>query len=253
MKTSVFYMAGQDNALDYAKAELVRNGILFSENPNAVTHLLLGAPAFSADGRIKGGGYLSDLLPLFHKDIHILGGNLSCPALKNYHTTDFLKDPIYLAENADITAHCAIKVALRTLPCTWKGCPVLVIGWGRIGKCLARLLRNLDARVSVALRNPADRSILETLGYDTLDSTDLGYELGRYRVIFNTVPSMVISEETATHCRADCLKIELASQSGIAGEDVVSARGLPCKEAPETSGALIAKSVLRRYQEGAGT
>ena len=60
----------------------------------------------------------------------------------------------------------------------------------------------------------------------------------------------MITEEALPYCQKDCIKIELASQPGIAGNDVINARGLPNLEAPETSGELIARTVLRRYQEG---
>jgi dipicolinate synthase subunit A len=66
-----------------------------------------------------------------------------------------------------------------------------------------------------------------------------------YRVIFNTVPSPVITEDESAQCRSDCLKIDLASEVGIAGDDVLWARGLPGKDAPESSGKLIAKTILR--------
>ena len=39
--------------------------------------------------------------------------------------------------------------------------------------------------------------------------------------------------------------IDLASKLGIEAEDVIWARGLPGKDAPETSGDLIARTVIR--------
>ena len=43
-------------------------------------------------------------------------------------------------------------------------CKVLVIGWGRIGKCLAALLKGLEADVTVVARKETDRAILHALG-----------------------------------------------------------------------------------------
>jgi hypothetical protein len=56
---------------------------------------------------------------------------------------------------------------------------------------------------------------------------------------------MVLSE-----CPGKALKIDLASQPGIGGNDVIWARGLPGKNAPESSGKLIAQTVLRKLEEG---
>lgn len=246
MKVPVFYPAGHTEALGYAVLELKRKGCIFTDRPDrSVTHLLLPAPAFDSDGSLKGGGILHDILKPLSPEVTVLGGNLMHPALEGYKTADLLRDPLYLAENADITAHCALKLAMSKLPVTLRGCHVLVIGWGRIGKCLARLLKQLGAIVTVAARKEADRAMLLALGYDIEDTTGLSYTLLRYRVIFNTAPFMVLPKEAMQYCREDCLKIDLASAQGMEAEDVIWARGLPNKDAPESSGALIARSVLR--------
>lgn len=246
MNGHVFYIAGHTNALGYAAAALRSKGCVFAEQPDhTVTHLLLGVPSFEADGTLKGGGDLQSVLNHLTKDVTVLGGNLQQPILADYKTIDLLKDPLYLANNADITAHCAVKLAMANLPVTFHGCHVLVVGWGRIGKCLASLLKQMGAYVTVAVRKEDDRAILSALGYNTEDIRALGYGLLRYRVIFNTVPVMILPKESLEYCSPQCLKIDLASASGMEASDVIWARGLPNKDAPESSGVLIARTVLR--------
>ena len=251
MNGSVYYPAGHTKALEHAVYTLHRHGCCIASKPDGrVTHLLLDVPAFSTDGSLRGGGNIENVLASLDTNVIIVGGNLQHPALSDRKALDLLQDPSYLSENADITAHCALKVALSQLPVTLKGCQVLVIGWGRIGKCLAALLRRLGAIVTVASRKESDRAMLRTLGYDTEDSNNLNYGLVRYRVIFNTAPTMVITENALEFCQSNCLKIDLASEKGIAGNDVIWARGLPGKDAPETSGELIARSILQLRQKG---
>lgn len=246
MNGHIFYTAGHTDALDCAVTELKRKGCIFATQPDkTVTHLLLGVPSFDADGSLKGGGRLSDILPSLSKDVTILGGNLNRAVPEGYKAVDLLRDPLYLAENAQITAHCAVKLAMTHLPVTLQGCPVLVVGWGRIGKCLAELLKRIGAIVTVAARKETDRAILSALGYETEDIHTLGYGLLRHRVIFNTVPIMVLPKEAMQYCAPDCLKIDLASAMGMDAPDVIWARGLPNKDAPESSGRLIARTVLR--------
>jgi hypothetical protein len=55
---------------------------------------------------------------------------------------------------------------------------------------------------------------------------------------------MILPNSKNVHYRPDCLKIDLASKPGIAGSDVIIARGLPGKMAPESAGHLIAKTIL---------
>lgn len=235
MDTVTVCTAGSTAALGYARQWLMNIGCRFGE---AATHLLLPVPSFEPDGSIKGGGDLSELLSRLNKDVVIMGGGLDRPELKEYTCIDFLKDPMYTAQNAKITAHCALRLAMQILPATLDGQKALVIGWGRIGKCLAQLLKNIGARVTVAARKESDRVMLKALGYSALDTAEL--DTTPYRLIFNTVPQMICPD-----CPGKGLKIDLASKLGLGGDDVLWARGLPGKDAPESSGKLIAQTAYR--------
>ena len=238
MHDCIIYTAGYSPAMSYCIQALKQEGFtLLSEPSQQVTHLLLPVPSFAPDGGIIGGGNLSTLLTLLPKNIVVIGGNLDRPELDYYTTVDILQDPYYLALNARITAHCALELALNQLPVILEECPALVIGWGRIGKCLANLLQKLGAKVSVCARKETDRSLLMALGYDAPELQQVN--LAEYRVIFNTVPTMLFPV-----CPGNGLKIDLASRLGLGSEDVIWARGLPGKDAPESSGILLAKTLV---------
>lgn len=243
------YSAGNTPALRFACRNLSQRGfeITFQSAPD-VTHLLLPSPSFEADGRIRGGGIPEHILADLPEQLTVIGGNLRHPALHGYPTLDLLQDLQFTAENAAITADCAIRVAREHLPTVWCRCPVLIIGWGRIGKCLASQLKALGADVSVAARKDKDLAMLHALGYRTENSLALGYSLSRYRIIFNTVPSAVLSSKQCKLCDPECIKIELASTPGMDDPAVIPALGLPGKYAPESSGRLIAKTVVRLLQ-----
>lgn len=237
MKESVFYCAGSAPALERATAHLQASGVPFADCPRSdVTHLLLPVPTFAPDQTLRGGGAVEELLRVLPKNITVIGGNLSHPALDSYSRMDLLQDPEYLAENAQITARCALTLIASSLPCTLKDCPVLVIGWGRIGKVLSMLLRRNDARVTVVARKETDRAMLQALGYEVQSTPDPK----GFRVIVNTAPACVLEQAPA-----EAVKMELSSLNGIPGEDVIQAKGLPGKYAPESSGELIARTVLR--------
>lgn len=246
MNGQIFYTAGRTDALIFAEASLRKMGIAFVDRPaHCVTHLLLGVPAFKPDGTLQAEQDLDTVLSQLSETVTVVGGNLNDSRLAGYNKIDLLTDPLYLAQNASITAYCAIEQAMHRLPVTLRGCEALVIGWGRIGKCLAHLLKQMDACVTVAARKPTDLAALASLGYKTRDSRMLTENLSHYRIIFNTVPYEVLTEQASKQCGKDCLKIDLASVLGIGGENVIWARGLPNKDAPESSGALIAESILR--------
>ena len=229
-------------ALVFASEALTQAGVSVTANPGPeVTHLLLPVPSFSANGLVNGSTDLNALLERLPEDTIIFGGNLDHPALAHRRTWDLLRSPDYLWENAAITAHCSLKYILNALPVTLASQPVLVIGWGRIGKCLAGILKALGAEVTVSARKAEDRAMLQALGFAATDCASQRFSAQGFRVVINTVPAPVLAGDT---CDPACYKLDLASRLGISGEKVVWARGLPGKDAPETSGKLIAQTIL---------
>ncbi len=249
MEKLLLYPIGTTKACQYAASFLGSSGISLIDHPSPeVTHLLLDVPSFDADGRLRGGANLMELLAMLPENICVTGGNLSHPVLKNHKTVDFLQDPAYLSLNAAITADCAIQTAMPLLETTLADTPVLILGWGRIGKCLARLLSGLGADISVAARKETDRAMICALGLTALHTSSLPQHLSKYRLVCNTVPQLLLNKETLA-LYSNCVKIDLASQPGMEGEDVVWARGLPGVCAPESSGRLIANTFLRLCKE----
>lgn len=239
LKDICIFPAVQTGATGYAAKALRCRGLRVVNEPcDEVTHLLLPVPS-----RID----VQPLLAQLPDDVTVIGGNLEFP-----DSIDLLKDERYLAKNAMITAHIAVRLATERLKVILAGCPVLVLGWGRIGKCLTGLLQALGANVTVAARKPADRAMAEALGNQSCDLLTLKYNMRRFRVIFNTIPSPVLGEEELSRCRDDCVKLELASTDGMVGHDIIIARGLPGKYAPESSGNLIADTVMRLLTERMG-
>lgn len=249
MERNRIYCAGNTPAIQYAKHFLVTGGFSVSHEPGwDVKHLLLDVPSFREDGRMRMGGTIDTLLSSLPRDIIIWGGNLSCPMTEGYRTMDLLKDEVYLANNAAITADCAIQIASPMLTATWQESPALVIGWGRIGKTLSKLLKGIGNDVTVATRDPATRAALQSMGYHAIDLQEMKQDAEKYRVLFNTAPEMVIAEADTGKWER-CVKIDLATRKGIAGENVVWARGLPGIHAPESSGRLIAGTIARLWKE----
>ena len=228
MNKIIFSTYGHSPALRFAQKHLESWGYILTDDYTTATHLLLPVPSFEADGSVKGGV----MLPPLPEGVTVLGGNL-----QNYdgRKIDFLQDSYYLQENAAITAQCALKYA-DIQP----GTKVLVIGWGRIGKSLCPLLSELGAEVTVAVRKDASFAEVEEVGFRAVYMQDL--KPREFDVVYNTAPASVLF---SGECKEDTVLIDLSSYEGIFGRGVIRARGLPGKDAPEESGALIAKTALR--------
>ena len=242
MSKYIFYPANNSPVLRSASEALKSRGYGVVDRPcDSVTHILFPAPAFSPDGTLKGGGDFEEIINLIPKAT-IIGGNL--PPLPDRKSIDLLKNPDYLADNAAITAYCALGILTEKLPVILRGCKILIIGWGRIAKCLAALLWALEADVTIGARKPEDRAMAHALGYRVTPLDGLGHELNIYRVICSTPPELIFGEEQLSHCRDGCIKIDLASKPGLVAPDVIYARGLPGIHAPESSGILMAKTII---------
>ena len=202
-----------------------------------VTHVLLPVPSFPS-----GDEYLAHILADLPDNVIISGGNLTSPLLKGFAVIDFLQDPYYLAENAAITASCALQIIKSKFSSDLQGSSVLIIGWGRIGKCLCRLLENHGADVTVAARKDTDRAMARALGSCSISIENAAKETSRYDIIINTVPVMVLPDVSV---RSNALVLELASKRGISCNGILDCRGLPGKMAPEESGKLIAETFIR--------
>lgn len=227
----------RSEAIRFASMYLAEQGLSVTAKPAPdVTHLLLPVPSFPT-----GSEYLAHLLADLPENILVCGGNLCSPQLSGYRTFDFLRDPYYLAMNAAITAECAMTILNQQLG-TVDSRRVLVLGWGRIGKCLCRLLQMHRAQVCVAARRDSDLAMIQALGCESISIGSVDKYLTRYSAVINTVPAMILPEMTTSR---DSVLLELASVPGMSGDNIISARGLPNKMAPEKSGQLIAETMIR--------
>lgn len=240
MADILVYPAGSGSAAVFAAEQLKKHRIQLVDHPSPdVTHLLLDVPCREIP---------KELLRQLPESVTVVGGNLDRSELEGCRKLDFLKNDYYLAKNAAITADCAVRVAAARIKTVFSDTSALVIGWGRIGKCLAALLKQIGCRVTVAARKTSDRAMLNAFGFDTADSLQLSNPK-KFDLIFNTVPSPVLNRYSLAGC-PDTLKIDLASKPGLEGPDVVWARGLPGLYTPESSGKLIAETFLKLCREG---
>lgn len=228
----------RSDAIRYAETQLAKMGFHVTRTPAPdVSHILLPVPSFPS-----GDEYLAHIMAEVPDHVIVSGGNLSSLLLKNYAVVDFLQDPVYLAENAAITASCTLGIVKKERKHQLVGSKVLIIGWGRIGKCLHRLFEKGGAEVTISARSKTDRTMIHALGSRSLSIEEAATETLGYDVIINTVPAMVLPN---IDTQQNALVLELASKPGLSGKNVMDCRGLPGKLAPAASGELIAKTFVR--------
>lgn len=231
MTNVTMYIPVPNAALLKAGCILRGKGIIFTDTPEEAEYLLYPVPTpLSA---------MAD----YSTEQTVIGGNLD---FLNDSVTrlDLLKDPYYLCSNAAITAEAALGLILQNLKCAASDAKILILGWGRIGKCLTHQLHHLDADVTVYARKHEDRALLRALGYHYITAEALPGQLRSFHCVINTAPAKILTEADARRLRPECLKLDLASTLCLPGDGILHARGLPGKCKPDASGDLIARSIL---------
>lgn len=173
-----------------------------------------------------------------------------------FNLVEIAKLEEFACRNAVPTAEGAVQLALENLPFTINEAEMLVLGFGRVGKAVAKLLSAMGARVTVAARKESQRQEAESLGCESLDLRLLAGRIGRYRAVFNTVPAPVLDKPRLSALTPGSLIIDLASFPG--GTDfaeasklklkAVLASGLPGKTAPESAGKILSEAVFKILQ-----
>ena len=250
MPKCLFWVADQGRRMDWAARELEEAGQPVTRRlSDACTHLVLPLPVRAEPAE------LSPLLTLLGPGKTLLGGRLG-ELKKPLEATgasvlDYFEDESLICTNAALTAEGAVFVLMNHCSAALSGLPVLVCGWGRIGKLLAGKLRALGAKVTVSARKGKDLAMLRAAGFSVIRSGD-ARALPGCRAVFNTVPAAVYTPEQLALAHPQCIFIDLATASGLRapeGREILTAPGLPGLYAPETAGRLIGKTLLRLLKE----
>lgn len=175
---------------------------------------------------------------------------------------DYTESEIFKIRNALPTAEGAVAIAMGELRRTLFGSHALIIGYGRIGKLLGNLLKNMGCDVSIAARKETDLALASMHGHFPIAiRTERGNSVLQiptdFHVIFNTVPVRLMDERILKSLSQETVLIDLASSPGGIDYDkatqfgikTVIALSLPGKLTPITAGEIIGDLVLS-YVEG---
>lgn len=203
---------------------------------------------------------LEDFFEKIPKNLSVYGGKCS-PYVKgiadrqNITIKDYLNDESFSIKNAYLTAEGAIKIAIDETKRGLLGVKVLVVGFGRIGKCLSHLLKNMGADVCTSARKKSDLAWILNYGYKNLETKNIKEYAENFDIIFNTVPKRVLNPDEIPQ---KTLYIELASkpygtdleEAKKLNKKIILASSLPGKITPIAAGRAIAETVINMEQEG---
>lgn len=176
---------------------------------------------------------------------------------KKVKTIDFLDREELAVLNAIPTAEGAIQIAMENTSKTLHGSNVLILGFGRIAKILAKMLNGIGAKVTCAARKNSDISWIKSYGYEAILFEDIDNYLSKFEIIMNTVPQIVLNEQRLQKLSKTCLIIDLASKPGGVDNEAaeklsiksILALALPGKVAPTTSANYMKETIYNILKE----
>ena len=164
---------------------------------------------------------------------------------------DVACDEEFLRENAELTAHGTAGVILTENKNDVSDMKIGIIGYGRIGKILSRILLFLGAKTVIFTSNAKTRLELCGVGMEA----DLSENAGKYRdldILINTAPARLLTKEDAEEmARGGCRLIELASGDALPEVDgVLKLPSVPDRMYPVSAARIYAKAIIKAMDAG---
>ncbi len=199
---------------------------------------------------------INDLIELMSSTQILIGGRFDneLKALfeeNNINIIDLLSREEFAVLNAISTAEGAVQIAMEKSQYTLHGMDVLVVGFGRIGKILCKILDGLGANVYCEARRYSDIAWIKAYGYNPIHLNDLNKEISKFNLFINTVPFLLFDKNRISKMQENSIFIDLASKPG--GIDLQAAKeksietilalSLPGKVAPLTASKHIKETV----------
>ena len=159
--------------------------------------------------------------------------------------------------NSIPTAEGAVMMAIQNTDITLHGSSCMVLGIGRTGMTLARTLQGLGAKVKVGVRREEHFARSYEMGFEPFYIKDLQQYAGNIDLLFNTIPTMIVTAQIIANLPSRAVIIDLASKPGGTdfrfaekrGIKALLAPGLPGIVAPKTAGRIMADCLSRLILE----
>lgn len=189
------------------------------------------------------------------KNKKIVTGNITDEIAKlidlknNNELIDVMKCEELTIKNAIPTAEGAIQIAMEKSQITIHDSKCLVLGFGRIGKILAKMLNGIGAEVYCEARKQQDLAWIKTYGYKPVHLKNIEKVLGQCDFIFNTIPFMILDDGKLNLVNKQSIIIDLASKPGGVDFEAAKRLNLQAEWALALPGKVASKTAAKYIYE----
>ena len=239
MKLNRFYVPyTDDKRMIYAREYLENKGFISVDNYNNSDFILLPVPVKK---------YMLEQVgdkPVFYG----MG--------EHKNGFDYMKNENYVLKNAILTAEGAVSYIEENTDYSLFGSKILIIGYGRIGKAIHKILKAYGADITVCSRSFESKALAEFNGARHIFFDELS-KRNNADIIINTVPHPVLTKKELSAVKSDTLILDLASFPGgvdtlIAkslGLKLLNGKAMPSKYTQKTAGYIIGEAVINIIEE----
>lgn len=188
-----------------------------------------------------------------------LGPCLEAPEAqaKRFRMRLYESSPAFLDRNAELSAEGALAQAMGRTGDALSDMAVLVTGYGRFGRALAKRLKALGADVWVAARREEQRLAARSDGMRAASLSELPALAGRMDMALNTIPARVLGTEALAALPKGAWLLELASAPYGFDRDAAARLGLnvevlpalPARYAPQSAARALKQVSLELLRE----
>lgn len=172
--------------------------------------------------------------------------------IKNVKFVDILHDETVVWNNAVLTAEGLVSSIINNTDSTIRNARILILGFGKCGINVARILSSLSAKISIYDHTALHLIQARAYGYEGIEYDDLIHHIHKFDVIINTVPKEIFHETHYLKLKSSCVLFEIASAPYGFKDDLtnkynlslITCPGIPGATAPKAAGELIAKSII---------
>lgn len=176
---------------------------------------------------------------------------------KGFRLFRYESSPAFLDRNAELSAEGALAQAMGRTGDALSDMAVLVTGYGRFGRALAKRLKALGADVWVAARREEQRLAARSDGMRAASLSELPALAGRMDMVLNTIPARVLGTEALAALPKGAWLLELASAPYGFDRDAAARLGLnvevlpalPARYAPQSAARALKQVSLELLRE----
>lgn len=174
----------------------------------------------------------------------------------NIKFVDLLKDSNLVWQNAYLTAESLLGKIILTSDCSIRNSNVFILGFGRCGMNIAKLLEGFQCNIFVYDHTLENLSRASSFGYTPVTTSTMDSVLQKCHILINTVPKEILKPEKYEQIQKCCVLYDISSFPYGLDHDIAESNslsfytcpGLPGKYTSKAAGELIAETIISHLE-----